>query len=287
MRSRSARHTSHLEEILRLDPEKDHKRIVYLDVCYEFPWDTTRSLELALFRTFAVPSIGQLLDSAGEFHHDSQKRYDDTDILISTMLEDGYDSPSGHAALRRMNQIHRHFPISNNDYLYVLSTFVFEPIRWNERFGWRRMVEQERLANFYCWREIGRRMNIRDIPESYSAFDHFNRSYEEQHFSPSDATQRVGIAGRDMFLAWCPPITRGLASQAIYSLLDDELLMAFGFPAPSPAVRRLVVGCLRGRARVLRWLPPRHRARLRTQIKHRTYPCGYRVEALGPDSLSN
>jgi hypothetical protein len=47
--------TRHLDEILRLDPIADHRRIVLLDVCYEFPFDTTRSLELALFRTFAVP----------------------------------------------------------------------------------------------------------------------------------------------------------------------------------------------------------------------------------------
>jgi hypothetical protein len=34
---------------------------------------------------------------------------------------------------------HRRFNINNKDYLYVLSTFVFEPVRWNERYGWRPM----------------------------------------------------------------------------------------------------------------------------------------------------
>jgi len=32
------------------------------------------------------------------------------------------------------------FQISNEDFLYVLSTFVFESIRWNARFGWRRIA---------------------------------------------------------------------------------------------------------------------------------------------------
>jgi hypothetical protein len=276
------RHSRYLEEILRLDPEVDHKRIVHLDVCYEFPWDTTRALEVALFRTFAVPSIARVLDSAGEFHRAPQKRYDDTDLIISTMLEDGYDSRPGRAALSRMNRIHRRFPIHNDDYLYVLSTFIFEPIRWNERFGWRRMVEQERLANFFCWREIGRRMNIADIPETYAAFDAFNRQYERDNFSYSDATRRVGEAGRDMFLAWFPRPTRGLAAQAIYALLGEQLLQTFGFPPAAPTVRRLVVGSLQARARVLRWMPPRRRPRLRTKIKRRTYPRGYRLESLGP-----
>ena len=281
------RHSRFLDEILRLDPEADHKRIIYLDVCYEFPWDTTRALEVALFRTFAVPSIGRILDSSGEFHRAPQKRYDDTDLIISTMLEDGYDGPSGSAALRRMNQIHRRFPISNEDYLYVLSTFVFEPIRWNERFGWRRMVDNERMANFYCWREIGRRMNITNIPETYTAFESFNQQYENEHFSYSEATERVGNATRDMFLAWFPRITHGFAEQAIYALLDERLLGAFGFPSPAPTVRRLVIGSLRDRAHVLRWLPPRRRPRLRTKIKRRTYSRGYRIESLGPSDGSD
>jgi hypothetical protein len=42
-----------------------------------------------------------------------------------------------------MNALHGRFRIANEDFLYVLSTFVFEPIRWNQRFGWRRMTEFE------------------------------------------------------------------------------------------------------------------------------------------------
>lgn len=84
-------------------------------------------------------------------------------------MEWGYDSPRGRSALRRMNQLHGRFQIANLDFLYVLSTFVFEPIRWNARFGWRAMCGQERLAMFYFWREVGGRMNIKDIP-AVSAF---------------------------------------------------------------------------------------------------------------------
>jgi hypothetical protein len=34
--------------ILTLDPVKDHQQICFLSSCYDFPWDFTRSLELAL-----------------------------------------------------------------------------------------------------------------------------------------------------------------------------------------------------------------------------------------------
>jgi hypothetical protein len=97
------RESSYLADIRRLDPVRDHVRIVHLDACYEFPFDTTRALELAFFRTFAVPSIAQLLASTGEFTDRALKRYDDTDLLISTFAENGYDSAIGRAAIRRMN----------------------------------------------------------------------------------------------------------------------------------------------------------------------------------------
>jgi hypothetical protein len=272
----------YLAEIRRLDPIADHRRIVFLDVCYEFPFDTTRSLELALFRTFAVPSIAELLDSTGEFAARAQQRYDDTDLLLSTILEEGYDSELGKAALRRMNRIHGRFSITNDDFLYVLSTFVYEPIRWNERFGWRPLVEEERLATFHCWREIGRRMNIKGIPDDYAELERFNVEYERRHFRFSEPGRRVAVATRNMFLAWFPGLPRGLGERAINALLDEPLLEAFGFGRPSRPMRRAVEASLRLRSRALRRFPPRRSPRLRTGMRHRSYPRGYRIETLGP-----
>jgi hypothetical protein len=272
----------YLEEITRLDPVADHKRITHLITCYEFPFDTTRALEMAFFRTYAVPTIGTLLDTTGEFAARAQKRYDDTDLIVSLMVEDGYDSDTGRRALRRMNQIHGRFDISNDDFLYVLSNFVFEPPRWIERFGWRKMVEHERLALFYNWREIGRRMNIKDIPPDYAAFERFNRDYEREHLRPTEAAVRVARAARTMFLSWFPGLPRRVGEQVISAMLDDPLLDAFGFPRPAPPVRRAVEAGLRARAAVVRALPPRSRPRLRTERRTRTYPRGYVVEELGP-----
>jgi hypothetical protein len=271
-----------LREILRLDPVRDHQRIVHLDTCYEFPFDTTRSLEFALFRTFAVPTIGGLLASTGEFGERAQKRYDDTDLILSTLVEEGYDSEPGKRALRRMNQIHGRFEISNEDFLYVLSTFVFEPIRWNARFGWRPLVEAERLATFWYWHEVGRRMAIKNIPESYAELERYNVEYEREHFARTEAAERVGLATRDMFLAWFPWLPKRLGAPALYAVMDDGLLDAFGFPRPNPAVRSAVEAALRARARLVRLLPPRRRPRVRTAMRRRSYPRGWRIEELGP-----
>ncbi len=271
-----------LREIRRLDPEQDHQRIMHLSTCWDFPWDTTRALELALFRTFGVPSIAGLLDQTGEFCQRTRKRYDDTDLIVSEMVEHGYDSERGRRALRRMNQIHGRFRISNSDYLYVLSTFILEPIRWNERFGWRPLCEQERQAYYVFWREVGTRMGICEIPASLVAYDQFNRHYEKQHFRYTPANQRVGSATRELFVSWFPYLPRELTRLGIYALMDEALLRAFGFPSAPRLLRWTAVAALKLRARALRFFPPRRKARLRTGMARPTYPEGYQIEQLGP-----
>jgi ER-bound oxygenase mpaB/B'/Rubber oxygenase, catalytic domain len=276
------RKSRHLRKILELDPERDAQQIAYIDTVYEFPFDTTRSLEFALFRTFGSPAISKLLDSTGEFAQRAQRRYDDTDLILSTIVEAGYDSEAGRRAIRRMNRLHGRFEIANEDFLYVLSTFVFEPVRWNERFGWRPLVEQERLAAYFYWREVGRRMAIKDIPGSYEDFERYNVEYERANFGFAESNRRVAMASRDMFLAWFPGVPRRLGSHAIAALMDERLREALGFPRPPRALVRAVESGLRARALAVRMLPPRRRPKLRTELRHRTYPGGHRIEALGP-----
>jgi hypothetical protein len=271
-----------LREIRGLDPLRDAERIVYLDACFEFPFDVTRSLELAFFRTFAVPAIAELLGSTGEFVERSRKRYDDTDLLISTFTEHGHSTPVGRAAIRRMNQLHGRFAIANDDSLYVLSTLVLEPFRWNERFGWRPALEAERLATFNFWRAVGHLMNIKDIPKTYEEIERFNVAFEKSRFRYTEAGHRVATAMVKMFIGKIPGLPKRLGARAIHALLDEPLLDALGLPRPTAAERHIVEGALQLRARAVRLLPPRRKPRLRTSIGRRTYPRGYRIHELGP-----
>src|SRR5215218_6112611 len=118
------------QEINRLDPQKDPCRIVHLLAGYEFPWDGVRALEVALMRTFCSPSVSKLLHRTGEFRRHGQKRYDDTALLVAEFMQYGYDSERGRLAIEHINRIHRVYTIANEDYLFVLSTFIFQPIDW-------------------------------------------------------------------------------------------------------------------------------------------------------------
>ncbi|WP_044207446.1 hypothetical protein [Coleofasciculus chthonoplastes] len=52
-----------------------------------------------MVKTFCVPSISRLLTRTGEFHHHTQKRYDDTGLLIAEILQWGYESERGAEAI--------------------------------------------------------------------------------------------------------------------------------------------------------------------------------------------
>jgi hypothetical protein len=274
---------SNLDEIRKLDPEKDHQRIAYLLSAFEFPWDYTRSLEFALYRTYAVPKSSALLQHTGELEYRTQKRYDDTVLILAEILEYGYDSERGIKALRRMNQQHGTYPISNDEFLYVLTTFVFEPIRWMERFAWRPMIEQEKLALFYYWHEMGKRMNIKNIPDTFEALERFNIDYEAQNFKFAESNRRVGRGTVNLMLGWfLPPALYWLGEPFVFAMMDDRLIEAFGFPKQPTILRKLVAFALKMRGRIIRLLPARKQPRLITQMKNRTYPKGYEIEKLGP-----
>lgn len=274
-----------LRAIEQLDPERDHQRIVHLSFGYEFPWDSILALEIALYRTYCVPRISALLDRTGEFRNATQRRYDDTSILVAEMCEWGYESGRGKEALERMNWAHSHFKIANDDFLYVLSTFIYEPIRWIDAVGWRQTSSHEKLAYYFFWREVGKRMGIADIPPSYEAFEAWSRAYEREQFRFAETNQRVGSATRDLFASWCPRIFTPVVRYGVYAMLDEAMISSFGFPKPLPLTRRLLRGALQLRGRLVRWLPPRRTAHFFTDERNRTHPLGYEISRLGPERL--
>ncbi|MGW1957099.1 oxygenase MpaB family protein [Streptomyces sp. NPDC001920] len=271
-----------LEQIRRMDPFHEASEIYRLTAAYEFPWDFTRALELALYRTYAVPSIGRLLAETAELTDRSQKRYDDTSLLLDAVVEHGFGSEQGRTAIRRINQMHRSYDISNDDMRYVLCTFVVMPKRWIDAYGWRKLSRHEIVASTVHYRTLGRHMGIKGIPESYEEFEACLDTYEKAHFGWDEGARRVSDATIDLMASWYPRPLASLLRASTLALLDEPLLRAFRYPAPSSATRALVRRAVRARGRAVRLLPPRrspHFARQNREI--RGYPNGYRLEELG------
>ena len=194
--------------IASLDPETDFNEISRIVGSCEFPWDTQQALSLALFRTYAVPSIGRLLYDTGAFTSDVQKRHDDTLLILYTIANEGLDSEQGHAAIRRMNHMHAAYDIANDDMRYVLSAFVVTPIRWIEKYGWRQGSELERLAAVRYYQRLGQLMGIREIPASYEAFTLLFDSYEAENFAFDEKGLAVANSTLALFETFYPRVLR-------------------------------------------------------------------------------
>jgi hypothetical protein len=270
--------------IAELDPYDDHEEIYRIDFTHEFPWDLNQSLGFALFRTYAVPSIGRLLFETGEFTARTQKRYDDTVLLLEDALVHGLASEQGRAAVRRVNQMHAMYAISNDDMRYVLCTFVVVPIRWMDEHGWRPFTEAEKVASAEYYKNLGRLMGIKGIPETHEEFAHVMDAYEAKHFAFDEGARRVADATLDL-MATFPPnhlLPRSAVRRFSYALMDEPLLDAFGYPHPSAAMRRAAAGALQARGTFLRLSKPRLEPMYGRDLPQvRSYPHGHDAQTLG------
>jgi len=270
------------DHVRTLDPEADHEEITRGLAQREFPWDVQQALSFALFRTYAVPSIGSLLARTDEFTARTQKRHDDTALVLDAVLRDGPDSPDGRSAVRRMNRMHGSYDIGNEDMVYVLSTFVVMPIRWIRRYGWRDPLPVEVEASVRYYQRLGRLMGIRDVPADYAGFERLLEDQEARRFAFDEGARAVADATLDLFATFYPAPLRPAMRVFAVALMDDHLRRAFGYADPPAYVVRLAHASLIARGRLVRLLPPRRTPYdLRRNHRIRSYPGGHLVTELG------
>jgi hypothetical protein len=270
-----------------LQAEKDAESIVYRIACIEFPFDGARAMELATFRTFAVPSISSVLYQSGGFMCAPQRRMDSTDILLSHIIEYGYNSQKGEAAISRINEIHSQFNLKNMDMLYVLSTFIVEPIRWMSTFAYRPLHIIEQNALYYFWKAIGERLNIAKIPKSLDLFIEWNRRYEKEHFIFHKDNHALAVRTREhIFEHVLPKSLRRFGPPIFHSFLDRPLLEACGLPIPPVQLRYAIQRLMRLNSRIgsLKTAKPH----FRTKADFPSFKGGYEIESVGnaPTGLS-
>lgn len=273
------------KEILSLDPVSDHCRIVHLMTGYEFPWDVVRSLEVALMRTFCSPRISGLLHRTGEFRKHGQKRYDDTALLVAEFMQNGYESERGRYAIEHTNKIHGLYKIENEDFLFVLSTFIFLPIQWINKYGWRKLTSNEEQALFYFFSEVAKRMHIQNIPGSLKGFETFVQGYERTNFILQETNTWVGNATVNIVKGWMPFFAKPFVLPVMKCLLDDNMLKALGYSKPPVVLQKIVYSAMRLRAFGLKKITFKKYPSFITTEKNRTYPYGYEIEQLGPENV--
>ena len=73
-------------------------------------------------------------------------------------------------AVRRLNRIHGHYDIPNDEFQYVLATTIVGPVRWISRYGWRELDPIELVALTRFTTRFGELMGITGLPETYDGY---------------------------------------------------------------------------------------------------------------------
>lgn len=240
-------------------------------------------LQLAFYRTFAVPRIAGLLAHTGEIGRQPHKRSIDTGLWMYELIESGIDSDRGRRVINTLNRMHARWPIEQEDYRYVLLTFVIVPTRWIDTYGPRRLTALEKTAITRFYRELGQRMHITDLPTSYAQAERVLDAYEARCVTYSDAGAGLMQATQTVMAEQLPGPLKPAASWLTRLILDDHVAHAVGLrPAPRAgrALLRLI-GAVRGRTgsrrqlRAASWFRP-------GRAVEGVYPDGYRLDDLGP-----
>ncbi|KAI7852998.1 hypothetical protein BDC45DRAFT_442825 [Circinella umbellata] len=254
----------------------------------DFPFISRTSLEFALFKTYSVPTISKTLYGTTEFSKNTSRRAEDTELILFEVAdvyphvealkkENPNVSPNeikeqqerSKIALNRMNELHSKYSILNGDYLYTLSLFIVEPIKWINKYEWRQLEPIEK------------------------------NEYAKDHVKYAPTNWKVGLPTVEHLLTRYPKFAAPLAHKLIPALLDPIDVIGFGLEKPQEWAKKLVKLTFFIRSNLLRHLAlPRFQDKIRTPVKpdpktnlykplydlyKPNYPSGYCIYELGPE----
>lgn len=219
---------------------------------YEFPALFEKGLQFALFRTYGIPTISQVLVKTTQLSTDKNvpKRYADTGVLLSDMYGGEPDSDRCIDAYARLNYLHGHYikqgKISNDDMLYTLSLFLNQPVEWINKYEWRQLTDLEICAMGVFHKAMGDGMNIsfEKLPSSstgwkdglhfYRELDTWAKEYEKTSMVPDQKNFDTAVQTRNLLLSTYPPFMKGTLTKFVSAPLDERLRKAVMFdPAPA------------------------------------------------------
>lgn len=210
----------------------------------EFPLMFSKSLQFALFRTYGIPTISKLLVQTSQFSEESTatKRYTDTVVLLAEFM--GYHPTSTRSieAIGRMNYIHSQYQksgkILDDDLLYTLALFAGEPVRWIDKYEWRKLEDFEKCAIGTFWKAIGDAMGIPfgklrsgregwvDGLQWWDELIDWSAEYEKSFMVPDTNNRKTADQTVAILLYSVPGFAKGAGRKVVSALMDDRLRTA-------------------------------------------------------------
>ena len=214
---------------------------------YEFPALFEKGLQFALFRTYGIPTIAELLVKTTQLStaKNVDKRYADTGVLLGDMYASDPASEKAFAATARLNYLHGHYikqgKISNDDMLYTLTLFLNQPPEWINRYEWRQLTDMELCAMGVFHKYMGDSMRIsfeplpsyktgwKDGLHFYSEMDAWAKEYEKKVMVPDQNNYDTAVQTRALLLGTLPQFMHPFMIKLVSVPLDDRLREAIMF----------------------------------------------------------
>ncbi|OIW28160.1 hypothetical protein CONLIGDRAFT_634488 [Coniochaeta ligniaria NRRL 30616] len=243
-------------------------------IVYEFPKLYHTSLQFAIFKTYGFETMSRLIVATKSFSDPgtAPKRYEDTVILFHQFQLNPPTSDLCIRSISRMNTLHDKYKkagrISNADFLYTLSVCVTEPIKFINKFEWRKLNDLEVNAVGCHWKSIGDAMHIqykgylskdswKDGIEFVEDITAWAKSYEIEAMKPAKTNRPPADALMDLLLFHVPSVARPFVEEVATVLMGARVRDAFYYPEPSLLAAWTAYTAMIVRQFVLRhlWLP--------------------------------
>jgi len=213
-------------------------------------------------------------------------------------IDYGIDSERGKASYEQLNQIHGLFAdkTRNEDFVYVLCSFITDTIRFVDVFGWRQLTDLEKQGLFYFWAKLGTRMNIKNIPTTLEgAYKVVNDYIDSDNTSKDTEKGRVltkaitNLLKEWYFLIPSPLIDRGTVG-LLYIIGGPTFTKKLGLDTPSTLILGLIYGVASLRRMIVSFfLPPRSKPHyLSNLLMQKSYGCpaaSSHFKKVGPEPI--
>lgn len=225
-------------QIARLDPVADAEDIARLSLVtlHGNPELTYALFTVAFMKQVAVPTMARILyrRGGGDIVQFPARRNDDTLVFFGQLLDHGPMSATGRAWIERLNQIHAHFPIRNDDSLYTLATLALDPHQITSDIARSPFTPTELEAHWHFWRSVAELQGLHDLPDTREALQSWATTYEQREFAPTSEGRAVARSLIDAFAERVlPKHLRRYADQIISAFCPPNLRDVHDLPHPA------------------------------------------------------
>ncbi|ERF70619.1 hypothetical protein EPUS_02485 [Endocarpon pusillum Z07020] len=218
----------------------------------EFPTMFEKGIQFALFRTYGIPTISSLLVKTTQLSttKNAGKRYADTVVLLAEIFGNKPTSERAIDSFGRMNYLHGVYrdagQILDDDMLYTLALFAIEPIKWVERYDWRKFSDLEKCAMGTFMKSMGDAMLIDygNLPSAERGFRdgihwleeiwQWAEEYEIKHMVPNEKNHQTANETTALLLITIPDALKPMGKHAVSAMMDDR------YPRPPPIYFRVL-----------------------------------------------